>query len=401
MQISLNEQIIFYKKIANDLLKEENSHTFQSDYMVSAISVDDDFCYDFFYEVQYMGIWIYDQYSTNENLDDTNKDVKLQVIPYSNIIPNLDTILEVTWRDSSPYFFYFEKTELYITFPLSYECDASWIGDINNHSDLYEHTNCIDENGEYYKFYKLKCESFFFNLLKSRTSVFDNNYLSSQNKTIFINNYHFSEYDYDEYYELSLCIEFDDPITRGKGYACTFSSYYNLYLSLNELNSNMKGYFFISNIGFNNMFFFPESKGISQTSTQYIFNWNYEFFLDEKVKFYFQIKNFFSTNYIENIDDVYDEIYLNGKNSNDQYFSINGKMLNYSIYPIIVENERGFKEHILSIIYIYNTSIYFEGLKKYESSMTFKIITQLILIIIFYSGLLYLIYISFNTLLNI
>ena len=122
--------------------------------MVSAISVDDDFCYDFFYEVQYMGIWIYDQYSTNENLDDTNKDVKLQVIAYSNIIPNLDTILEVTWRDSSPYFFYFEKSELYITYPLSYECDASWIGDINNHSDLYEHTNCIDENGEYYKYYK-------------------------------------------------------------------------------------------------------------------------------------------------------------------------------------------------------------------------------------------------------
>ena len=115
MQISLNEQIFFYKKIANDLLKEENSHTFKSDYLVSARSVDDDFCYDFFYEVQYMGIWIYDQYSTNENLDDTNKDVKLQVIAYSNIIPNLDTILEVTWRDSSPYFFYFEKSELYIT----------------------------------------------------------------------------------------------------------------------------------------------------------------------------------------------------------------------------------------------------------------------------------------------
>ena len=84
-------------------------------------------------------------------------------------------------------------------------------------------------------------------MLKSRTSAFDNNYLSSQNKTIFINNFYFDKPE-NAKYELSLCIEFDDPITQGKGYACVFTTYYDLSLTLDYLNSDMKGYFFVSNV---------------------------------------------------------------------------------------------------------------------------------------------------------
>ena len=268
LQISLNEQIIFYQKIANDLLKDENSHTLQSDYIVSALSINDDFCYDFYYESEYMGVWLYDQYTTDENLDESKKDVKQQLIAYSNIIPNLDSITEATHREASPYFFYFEKTELYITFPLSYECGEAWLGDLTDFSEFYENTTCMDENGEYYKVYKMKCEEFFINMIKSKTNAFDNNYSSSQNKTIFINNFYADRPESTSYYELSLCIEFDDPITRGKGYACVFTTYYELSLTLDFLNSNMKGYFFVSNIGYNNVLFFPLSSSKTKTSSQ-------------------------------------------------------------------------------------------------------------------------------------
>jgi len=398
LQISLNEQIIFYKKIANDLLEDENSHIFQFDYMASVLNINEDFCDYYYYESEYMGAWLYDQYSSDENFDDLEKDIKQQLIAYSNIIPNLDSIMEVTWYDASPYFFYFEKTDLYITFPLSYECGEAWLGDLTDFSKFYENTECMDENGEFYKVYKLKCEGFFINMIKSRTSAFDNNYLSSQNKTIFINNFYFDKPE-NAKYELSLCIEFDDPITQGKGYACVFTTYYDLSLTLDYLNSDMKGYFFVSNVGYNNVLFFPLSSGRSQTPSQFIFDWNFDFYLDEKIKFYNQIKNFFSSNYIDNLgESIDDEIYINGKNSSEQYFYVNGEALNYSIYPVLVENTRGQKEHILSIIYVYNNSIYFEDLRAYESSMAFKIILELILIIIFGSGLLYLIYLTFNTL---
>jgi len=398
LQISLNEQIIFYKKIANDLLKDESSHTFQFDYMASVLNIDEDFCYDFYDESEYMGAWLYDQFSRDENFDDLEKDVKQQLIAYSNIIPNLDSIMEVTWKDASPYFFYFEKTELYITFPLYYECDDAWLGDLTDFYEFYKNTECMDENGEFYKIYKLKCEGFFINMIKSKTSAFDNNYLSSQNKTIFINNFYFDKPEYAQY-ELTLCIEFDDPITKGKGYACVFTTYYDLSETLDYLNSDMKGYFFVSNVGFNNVLFYPLAERKSKTPSQFIFDWNFNFYLDEKVKFYEQIKKFFSSNYIDNLgESIYDEIYINGKNSTEQYFYVNGEALNYSIYPVLVENTRGQKEHILSIIYVFNNTMYFEDLKAYESSMVFKIILELILIIVFGSGLLYIIYLTFNTL---
>ena len=84
----------------------------------------------------------------------------------------------------------------------------------------------------------------------------------------------------------------------------------------------------------------------------------------------------------------FDEVYVNGENSSEQYFYLNGKKLNYSIYPLILENLNGEKEHVFSIIYIYNDELYFEDLNKYNSSMTYKIILELIFFIIFGSGLL-------------
>ena len=328
LQISLNELINFYKKLANDILRDENSQTFQTDFLISYLSTDEEFCEDYYSESQYMGVWLLDQYRTNDNLDDSVKDVKLKLIACSNIIPNINSILEVTLNYAYPYYFYFEKTELYMTYPLSDECDFRWMGDLSNFSEFYENTECIDENAEYHKVYKMKCQESFLTMLKSKTNAFDNNYLLSQNKTIFINNFYFDIPIY-EYHELSMCIEFEDPITNGKAYACLEASYDDLNFSLDELNYGINGYFFISNVGFNHVFFFPLSTSTSKIPTDYIFGWNFDFYLDEKVNFYYHIKNYFTSNYIDKIgNNLNDEIYINGNNSNEQYFYVNGTTFN-------------------------------------------------------------------------
>ena len=54
--------------------------------------------------------------------------------------------------------------------------------------------------------------------------------------------------------EYSICIEFDDPITNGKGYACADANNEDMVSSLEKLNSNIVGYFFISNVGFSMYF---------------------------------------------------------------------------------------------------------------------------------------------------
>ena len=398
LQINLNELILEYEKIANDLIQDENSHILLTDYFVSAVSVDEEFCDNFYYESEYMGTWLYDQYRTNDNLDDSIKDVKLELTALSHILQNLDTIMEITWEYASPYFFYFEKTELYMTYPLSSECYFMFLGFLTDFYDIYKGGTCVDENGEYYRIYKMKCQDSFINMLKSRTNAFDNNYLLSKNKTIFVNNFYFEIPDY-EHHEFTMCIEFIDPITKGKGYACVDASYDELVFSLDNLNENIKGYYLISNVGFNNVFYFPLSIGTSKIPTQYIFDWNFSFYLNEKVDFYYNIKNYFSSNYINYVGfNIFEEIYVNGTNSNEQYFYADGIKYNYSIYPIVFENLNGQKEHTFSIIYVYNNDILLEGLKGNIYSFIIKIILELVFIIIFNSFILYLINLSFNTL---
>ena len=398
IQIGINELILFYERIANDLLQDENSHSLLSDNFISAASVTEYFCDEFYYETEYMGVWLYDKYKTNYNLDDSIKDVKLQVIALSNIIENLGALMDMTWEYASPYSFYFETTELYMAYPLSSECTFDYLNFLTDFYEIYKGTNCMDENGENYEVYKMKCQGYFINMLKSRTDAFDNNYLLNQNKTIFINNFYFDIPNY-EYHDFTMCIEFVDPITKGKGYACVDASYDELVSSLESLNENIKGYYFITTVGFNNVFFFPLSTGTSKIPTEYIFNWNFSFYLNEKINFYYNIKKYFSSNYINYIgQNIFNEIFVNGKNSSEQYFYINKIAFNYSIYPIVFENLNGQKEHTFSIIYVYDDNVLIEGFEENISSLIIKIVLELVFIIVFCSFLLYLVYLSFNTL---
>lgn len=59
---------------------------------------------------------------------------------------------------------------------------------------------CLNEKGQYQQVYKFKCQKIYRNMMKSTTDLFDNNYLSNQNKAIYISNYHEVEEYEDDYY---------------------------------------------------------------------------------------------------------------------------------------------------------------------------------------------------------
>ena len=239
--------------------------------------------------------------------------------------------------------------------------------------------------------------------MKSKTEAYDNNYISNKNKTIFLTNF-YNEIDYefegDVIKDLTLCISFDDPITKGLGYVCCDIAYNDLFYSMEEYNNKLIGYYFIADVGFNNLFYFPKREGTARTSTDEIYKWGTNYKLTEKTFFHEDIRKIMSSNYLDYIQNnsVYDEMYINGKNSSDQYFIVNDEKFNFSIYPIILNNLRGQKEHIMSIIYVYNKQLYFDELDKYESSLTIKIILELLIFIIFGYGLLYIIYLTYNIL---
>ena len=396
-QSNLNEIILMYQKMAKEVLNSNQNLKLDTTFLKCLLPLDYDFCDE--NEIEYMAYWLLDNVTTEENLDD-KIEVKQQLIAYSNIISNINSIYEASRPNVYNYYIYFEKTELYISYPLLDACDYGFIIAFKYIFYEYGFFPCLDENGEYYSTFKLKCETFFRNILKSKTGVYDNNYLS-QNRTIFVTNYHNNwdyDYEFDEMRYLSMCIEFDDPITNGKGYACVDYEYTDMVKPLENFNSQLTGYYFISFVGFSNLFFF-HLKAVAKTSTDEIFRWADNYILDEKSFYHDIIRKIMSSNYIEYIgDSIYDEVYINGQNSSNQTFFVNGKEYNYSIFPVIFDNLNGKKEHIFSIIYVYNNQLFLDKLNYvYTSSLIIHITLELLLFIVFGFSLLYIIYLTLNT----
>ena len=212
--MALNEQIVFYQKKAQELLTSEEEEL-DNNFLKCLVTLEMTICYDKD-EARKCAFWLLDYHTDEENLDE-KIDVKRQLIAYSHIIPNIDTIYETTQPNTTSYFFYFEETELYISFPILDGCNSFYLYYMRY--SYMETEGCNDENGIPYDTFKLKCEQYFMNMMKSKTHIFDKNNLS-QNKTIFISNFFTSE-EYNHILQerfFTICIQFDDPITEGKGF---------------------------------------------------------------------------------------------------------------------------------------------------------------------------------------
>ena len=401
LQSSLNELILVYQKTANDLLQSGKNPKLNNTFFKCALDIENSFCINNTKEAANMAYWLLDN-ETTENKIEEKIDIKMQLIAYSKIIHNIYSILEVTKPNAKCYFFYFEQTELYISYPLVNDCQTNFFYHLKNWTyELFYYTLCMNDKAEYYTIYKTKCEVFYLSLLKSKTSAYDYNYLNNENRTIFIINYYGppdQNTEYDTFREFTMCIEFDDPITKRKGYVCVDVNYDDIISSLENFNSKIVGYYFISNVGFNHAFYFPQETSIPKTLIENIYKWDINHKLTEKTYFHQVIGKIMSSNYNKKDNFIYDEAFFNGKNSIEQFIYINKKRYNYSIYPIFLDNLKGHKEHILSIIYVYNNELYLAEIDKYISSMTINIILELLLFIIFGYGLLYIIYLTFYTL---
>ena len=396
IQASLNEHILFYQRTANNLLKIKEDLELDTTYVKSALNIDLLYCFFGMDEsANYTALWVMDNVTTEDNLD-SRIEAKYQLIAFSKIIQNMDSSISATLPEIYWYSFYFVSNELYVVFPIRSLCDTFDFYNLKISSYLYNSRQCVDENGDYYNVYKFKCEIYYENFQKSKSNLFDNNYSSERNKTIFVSNYYaaFTEYGDKKF---SMCIEFDDPITKGKAYSCSQVHDDDLILSLENFNSKIQGYFLVSIVGYNNVFFFPGGPTDPKTITDYIYNWKLKYNLDEKSYFYDETKKIFSSNYIDYMNNsIDDEIYINGKNSSEQYFFMKGKKFVYSIYPVILDNLYGEKEHVFSIVYVYNEQLYIEQMERYNYSLTIQIILELVILILFSLGLVYIIYLTLN-----
>ena len=397
IQASLNEQILFYQKLANKT-NEITDYTINQ-FLKCVLDLDDNFLSENQNDLKYMGYWFISNDIREDNLTN-NSPEKLQLIVYSNVIQNIYSTLEATKSSVPNYYLVFEKTNLFINFPVEYDYKEDNLKIFSNYTK--NPIWCTDKNGEVYKTYKFKCRDYYNNCQKAKKGIFDINYLDQSYRTIYITNSNKHLGIQGNSNVFTMCIEFYDSISKGNGYACTDIYQDDLKFSFDNFNSKLVGYYLITSVGFNNMFYYPQSNNTIKTPAESIFRWDRNFYLGEKINFINNVQKLITSNYIKYITESgsssFEEIKINGVNTSEQYFSLNGEKYYFSLYPVILENINGAKEHVLSIVYFYNNQIYYNSFKYYLSNNNIKIFLEILLFTIFGACVLYLVVLSFNTL---
>ena len=398
MQLSLTELILLYQKLSNKL-KTGNPNLdrkINEEFLICVLDINDTL-YETFNQSYNMAYWILDL-ETNLAKIKPNSLEENQLIAFSKMIQNVYSVYYSTNYTGSNFYFYFESTELYLSFPLSYDINNGFINEITNYTD--NPVWCTNDKGEVHTYYKTKCRGFYDNIKKSKTDVFDINYKDNENRTIFVTEF-YTQVGIELEIVFTICIEFNDPLSNKLAYLCADINSNDLNYNLDNINSKLSGYFFVNSVGFSHSFYYPGYQEEALTITENMFSWGKKFFLEEKTYFSNNIQRLLSSNYIKYIKDLNNslnqEIYINGENNNDQIFYINREKFFFSIYPIVLVNYKGIREHVLNIVYIYNNNLFYDEIKM-NTNIIVKIILILIVIVIFGSGLLYIIVLSFNTL---
>ena len=365
IQASLNEQILFYQKLANRTSDITNYNI--NKFLKCVLDLDEEYLENNKDNLKYTGFWFKDNDTRESNLTN-NSPEKLQLIVYSNIIQNVYSTLAATKSSVADYIFFFENTDIFISFPIEYYNNMHYMGIFQNYS--YNPAWCCDSYGEVYKICKFKCRNFYTNIKKAKLGIFDYNTDSLQSRSIFITNSYKQLGDKDSINVFTMCIEFYDPISNGPGYSCADIYQEDLIFSFDNFNSKLVGYYLITSVGFNNVFYFPST--FAKTPTENIFRWDRKFFLEEKTYFINHIQKLITSNYNNYIGDttnsIFEEIKINGVNTSEQYFYFNKQKYFFSLFPVILENLNGVKEHVLSIVYFYNNQLYYDRLKSYRST---------------------------------
>jgi len=393
IQSSLNELITAYQKNSRIIKEGKNiNYNISNKFFKGLLDLTPEFLEQNLDNLEYIAYWVIDEYTNETNLK-TNSIEEKQIYAFSNIIRNLFSTFTSTNSSSICYYFYFDASELFISYPLIYDYESEFLEVILN----YEEDNprwCTDENGHIYKTYKAKCRDYYINIQKAKTSSFDNNSIDNKNRTIFVTEFYQDLSQPKSANIYSMCIQFIDPISEKNAIACADIGQDNLLNNFDDINSKLSGYFLVSLVGFNHLFYFPQMLENALTPSEAIFTQNKNFFIEEKNYFKNVIEKMMTSNYIKYIGGlVWDEIYIN----NEQFFYFNGEKNYFSIIPVILENLNGEKEHVLSVVYIYKISNYYERIFLVgNNNIYIKIILEIIVFIIFGSGLLYLIFLSFE-----
>ena len=397
VQVGLLEQLTFYQNIASKITDRSKSTIGKDVYNVVEVQTKEP------ERKEYASIWFVDRDKLNNSDIDPLSDLYQQISVFSQLTQSLYSVYNSMNETLLSMYFLFEDTNLFIAYPYTYfydyETNPSW---------------CTDENGNIINYYRIRCRNFYNDIMKAKEEIFDMNINDQPDRKIYITTpYHQLGSNSDEII-FTLCIQFNDNISHKNSYICGDINGDKLFNSFDNFNEKLIGYITIVSIGFNNAFYFPQmsTNGYGKTTSEYIFRWDKDYYLEEKLDFVNIIQKNITSNYFKLIDkekiktnpiSIFNEIYIDNERGENQYFYFNKEKYNYCIFPIILEtlniiNKTMHFEHVLSIVYLFNKKLFYQQILEYQNNSSSKIILQLVLFIFFGMILLYLIVLSFKLL---
>lgn len=118
IQESMNELIMTYQKISKIIiLNPELSQNLDDTYLKCGIDLNISEIEENITKLYYMAYWFLDEGITKNELEN-NSVVKKQLVAFNIIIPNLYNVFSAVNSSFFGFYFYFESTELYLSFPL-------------------------------------------------------------------------------------------------------------------------------------------------------------------------------------------------------------------------------------------------------------------------------------------
>ena len=256
----------------------------------------------------------------NEKCD---KKLKNQLTTFSYIIPLLKTIIEISEKQSLIYLLS-TKNNLIIKYPI----EEKYI-DGSDFNMLSNTINCLNYNGKIIDYYFYKCRPYYISMKISEELGY--------NFTI-SNVYEFI----DGNYGITICIQFEDNIIdKNKIIICQDLSINKLIKILDNFNSKLDGYFFVTKINSNIPIYYPFIFDIEEYNeiSKMEFTLNNKYYSDEINK------------YKENLNNL---IKIFKENTNISFnTSKNGELYKYTVSPIFFDYyNNSTKYHFLSIVYV-------------------------------------------------
>ena len=353
-------------------------------------------------------IWfINSEINSLEILKEKNYIAYLQLSIVSQSIHLLYSIYSILQKNIDSIYYVFNESDLFISYPITNQ--QQLISSMNN----YENNPiwCTDEGGDIKKYYFFKCREWYKLYSKFIEDV------ENENKSYIIippyNNINEKNLStYNNSFVFTICKRFIDPITKKylnyETYNLLCIDIYpnDLFNILDDFNIEFRGHFLITDVGYPKPFYFPKiMQNIKNLPiSDFEFNWNDNYYLEEKINFTYNVTPIIIKDYISEINNlIKGEGYLGSKffelsiDLNNSYFYKKGRIINYSLHPILMNLGHSY-QHILSIIFIYDKENFFEHLFSYQKKYQKKLYIEIILFIYFGFVLLALIKLSMNAL---